>query len=107
MSFIMACKPRYVQGKIFDDGNKNSPNNLQHNKQLVNVRILIIKNAFLFYTLINTKNKYKKINIYVQYEMKHITYLSICVIHVFDKLFTTFKFTNNNVAERRFALDPS
>ena len=60
MSFIMACKPRYVWGKIFDDGNKNSPNNLQHNKQLVNVRILIVKNAFLFYTLINTKNKYKK-----------------------------------------------
>ena len=60
MSFIMACKPRYVQGKIFDDGNKNSPNNLQHNKQLVNVRILIVKIAFLFYTLINTKNKYKK-----------------------------------------------
>ena len=73
MSFIMACKPLYVQGKIFDDGNKNSPNNLQHNNQLVNVRILIIKIAFLFYTLINTKNKYKKINIYVQYEMKHIT----------------------------------
>jgi hypothetical protein len=54
-----------VRGKIFDDGNKNSPNNVQHNKQLVNVRILIVKNAFLFYTLINTKNKYKKINIYV------------------------------------------
>jgi hypothetical protein len=53
----MACKPQYVRGKIFDDGNKNSPNNLQHNKQLVNVRILIVKNAFLFYTLINTKNK--------------------------------------------------
>ena len=53
----MARKPRYVQGKIFDDGNKNSPNNLQHNKQLVNVRILIVKIAFLFYTLINTKNK--------------------------------------------------
>ena len=60
MSFIMACKPRYVRGKIFDDGHKNSPNNLQHNKQLVNVRILIVKNAFLFYTLINTKNKSKK-----------------------------------------------
>ena len=60
MSFIMACKHQYVWGKIFDDGNKNSPNNLQHNKQLVNVRILIVKNAFLFYTLINTKNKYKK-----------------------------------------------
>ena len=57
MSFIMACKPQYVQGKIFDDGNKNSPNNLQHNKQLVNARILIVKIAFLFYTLINTKNK--------------------------------------------------
>jgi hypothetical protein len=94
----MACKPRYVRGKIFDDGNKNSPNNLQHNKQLVNVRILIVKNAFLFYTLTNT---------YVQYEMKHITYLSICFIQVFEKLFITFKFTNNNVAERRFALDPS
>ena len=103
----MTCKPRYVQGKIFDDGNKNSPNNLQHNKQLVNVRILIVKNAFLFYTLNNTKNKYKKINIYVQYEMKHITYLSICVIQMFDKLFITFKFTNNNVAERIFSLDPS
>jgi hypothetical protein len=69
----MACKPQYVRGKIFGDGNKKSPNNLQHNKQLVNVTILIVKNAFLFYTLINTKNKYKKINIYVQYEMKHIT----------------------------------
>ena len=43
MAFIMACEPRYVQGKIFDDGNKNSPNNLQHNKQLVNLRILIVK----------------------------------------------------------------
>jgi hypothetical protein len=107
MSFIMTCKPQYVRGKIFDDGNKNSPNNLQHNKQLVNVRILIVKNAFLFYTLINTKKKYKKINIYVQYEMKHITYLSICVIQVFDKLFITFKFTINNVAERIFSLDPS
>ena len=107
MSFIMACKPRYVRGKIFDDCNKNSPNNLQLNKQLVNVRILIVKNAFLFYTLINTKNKYKKINIYVQYEMKHITYLSIYVIQVFDKLFITFKFTRNNVVERRFSLDPS
>jgi hypothetical protein len=61
----MAYKPRYVRGKIFDDGNKNSSNNLQHNKQLVNVRILIVKIAFLFYTLINTKNKYKKINLYV------------------------------------------
>jgi hypothetical protein len=53
----MACKHRYVQGKIFYDGNKNSPKNIQHNKQLVNVGILIIKIAFLFYTLINTKNK--------------------------------------------------
>jgi hypothetical protein len=47
--------------------------------------------------------------------MKHITYLSICVIQVFDKLFITFKFTSNNVVERRFdnvverifSLDPS
>ena len=39
--------------------------------------------------------------------MKHITYLRIFVIQVFDNPFKTFKFTNNNVADRIFSHEPS
>jgi len=32
---------------------------------------------------------------------KYITYLRICVTHVFDKPFTTFKLTSGNATKRR------
>ena len=31
---------RYVRGKVFGDGNKYSPNNLQHKQKLVSVKII-------------------------------------------------------------------
>jgi hypothetical protein len=48
-----------VRGELFDGGKKNSPNNLQHKKKVVNVNNSNKNIASLIYTLIDTKNREK------------------------------------------------